>query len=221
MQNYIHMKKIKLFTLIILLVKIGLLNAQTDQGKILLGASSDLGAPLTGSNFIGYSSARDKGDQLGFMESIPSKGISISLLPKVGYFVADNLALGLDFNYTLSTRRSGVSFDTRSSQRMISAGPFLRYYIPMTKVLPYVEINSLFGRAKNKWGSGGHSTINLTSFGAGIGLAIPLTDSFAFDVLAGFNSVTQTSNHSNLQNFRIVSDNLGLKIGFTMFLGSN
>ncbi len=183
-----------------MLINIGLINAQAGQGKILLGASSELGAPLRGSDFInfGYSSSRDKGDEPGFAETLPSKVMTISILPKVGYFVADNLALGLDLNYTLTTRRSGDDLNSRSSQRIINAGHFVRYYIPTTKVLPFFEVNSSFGRALDKWGNvnNGSLTINLASFGGGIGVAIPLTDRFAFDVLAAYSSVTQTSNQT-------------------------
>jgi hypothetical protein len=141
------MKKINVITVFLFLICIGFVNAQTDKGRILLGASSDFGLSFTGYDFIhfGYSSSKFKPDGSSYVEDNSSKRTSMSLLPKFGYFVADNLALGLDFTFGLS-KYNGSNSNTKSISRLLSTGPFVRYYIPTSKVLPFVEVNSSFGR---------------------------------------------------------------------------
>ena len=58
---------------------------------------------------------------------------------KLGFFVIDNLVLGLDLNIALSTVKYGGD-NYESSQNLFSAGPFIRYYIPTSKVLPFFEL---------------------------------------------------------------------------------
>ena len=52
------MKRIKILTISLITINIGLLKAQTNQGRVLLGVSSELSIAGTGTNLlnIGYSS---------------------------------------------------------------------------------------------------------------------------------------------------------------------
>jgi hypothetical protein len=223
------MKKITLLTVVILTISLGFLNAQTNQGKVLLGVSSTLSLAGTGTDLmnLGYSSVKYKSDADGFEESDPDKMTSINLLPKVGYFVIDNLALGLDVNIALSTTKDGENSD-KYSQTLLSVGPFIRYYIPTSKVLPFFEINGSFGSINNKsdyrdntnWEDEEYKS-SVMSIGGGIGIAAPLSDRVIFDVLVGYNSLTVKDKEDNDDNDRTVIGTLGLKIGFTVLLGSN
>ncbi|HSI74863.1 MAG TPA: hypothetical protein VK957_03160 [Lunatimonas sp.] len=220
------MKKINIVTVLLLLINLGFVNAQTDKGRMLLGASSDLGLSGAGLVDIGYSSTKLKLDGASYVEDNSSKITNISLLPKFGYFVADNLALGLDVAFATARLKGGNS-NTESNSRLLSTGPFIRYYIPTAKVLPFVEVNSSFGRRTNttKYVDNPNLQDNITktnirSFGGGIGLAVPLGEKVAFDILAGFNSLTVNNKDGYFSNSRYVTSSLGLKVGFTMFLGS-
>ncbi|WP_158860231.1 outer membrane beta-barrel protein [Lunatibacter salilacus] len=220
------MKKINVLIVFQFLICIGLVNAQTDKGRMLLGASSDLGLTGAGLLDIGYSSTKSKLDGASYVEDNSSKITNISLLPKIGYFVADNLALGLDFTFASAKAKGGIS-NSESTSRLLSTGPFARYYIPTAKVLPFVEVNSSFGRRTNtvKYKDDPNledynAKTNISSFGGGIGLAVPLGEKVAFDILAGFNSLTLNRKNQTPPNFRQVTNSLGLKVGFTMFLGS-
>ncbi len=224
-----NMKKITLLTVFMLTISFGFLNAQTNQGKVLLGVSSTLSLYGTGSDLmnLGYSSVKSKSDADGFEESDPDKMTSINLLPKVGYFVIDNLALGLDVNIALSTTKDGEDSD-KYSQTLLSVGPFIRYYIPTSKVLPFFEINGSLGSINNKNDYSDNTYYedveyksSVMSIGGGIGLAAPLGDRVTFDVLAGYNSLTVKDKEDNDDNYRTVIGTLGLKIGFTILLGSN
>lgn len=222
------MKKITLFTVFLLAISIGLLNAQTNKGKVLLGVSSTLSLAGTGSDLmsLGYSTIKQKSNAAGFEESDPLKNTSINLSPKVGYFVIDNLALGLDLDVALSISKDGEDH-YKYSQTSMSIDPFIRYYIPTSKVLPFFEISSSFGSLNSKMDytdpnqEDFENKYSIFSFGGGIGLAAPLSERITFDVLAGYNSLTRKNKKDNDDNVRIVTGTLGLIIGFTIFLGSN
>ena len=223
------MKKITSFTMILFAISFGILNAQMNQGKVLLGVSSTLSLSAAGSELmnLGFSSMKDKSDADGFEESEPTKMTSINLLPKVGYFVADNLAIGLDARISSSSEKYGGDND-KYSTRVFSAGPFIRYYIPTSKVLPFFEISGSFGGINYKsdysdntyWEDSEYKS-SIMSFGGGIGLAAPLGERIMFDVLAGYDSLTIKDKEDNDDNYRTVIGTLGLKIGFTVLLGSN
>jgi hypothetical protein len=221
------MKKIDVITVFLFLICIGFVNAQTDKGRMLLGASSDLG--LTGSDLLdfGYSSTKSKLDGASYVEDNTTKITNISLLPKFGYFVADNLALGLDFTFASAKAKGGGLSNSESTSRLLSTGPFVRYYIPTAKVLPFIEVNSSFGRRTNtvKYKDNPNledynAKTNISSFGGGFGLAVPLGDKVAFEILAGFNSLTVINENAIFSNSRYVTSSLGLRVGFTIFLGS-
>ncbi len=223
------MKKLNLLIVLMLTIGFGMLQAQTNKGTVLLGVSSTLSLAGTGSDLmnIGISSVKYKSDADGYVEPDPDKMTSFNFLPKAGYFIADNLVLGLDLNIAISSEKDGEDND-KFKRTMISAGPFIRYYIPSTKVLPFIEINSSFGSIKNKyeyydnsfWDDEEYKT-SINSFGGGIGFAAPLGERVTFDVLAGYNSIRIKSKDNNEDNDRSVVGTLGLKLGFTILLGSN
>mgnify|MGYP006286550753 CR=1 FL=1 len=223
------MKKITILAISLITINFGLLQAQTNQGKVLLGVSSTLSLAGTGSDLmnLGYSSVKYKSDADGFEESVPDKMTSINLLPKVGYFVADNFAIGLVLNIALSSTKNGEDND-KYSQTLLSVGPFVRYYIPTSKVLPYFEISGSFGAINNKYDYSDNSNweddeykSSVMSIGGGVGLAAPLGERVTFDVLAGYNSLTVKGKEDNDDNDRTVIGTIGLKIGFTIMLGAN
>ena len=201
------------------------LRAQTNKGKVLLGVSSTLSLAGTGSDLmtLGYTTMKSKSDADGYEDSDPSKTISFNLLPKVGYFVIDNLAVGLDVNMALSSEKYGDSSD-KYITNMLSIGPFIRYYITTEKVLPFFEVGGTFGSVTNKYKSGSNDHKNkssVTSFGAGAGIAIPIGDRVTFDVLAGYSSLTVKDKEDNDDNYRTVIGTIGLKLGIIVFLGAN
>jgi hypothetical protein len=223
------MIKITYFTVFMLTISAGLVNAQTNQGNVLLGVTSTLSIAGAGSDLmnIGFSSVKQKSDADGFEESDPDKMTSINLMPKVGYFVVDNFAVGLDLNIGVSSTQYGENED-KSSQTLLAVGPFARYYIPTAKVLPFIELSGSVGAIKSKYDLSDNSfwedsefKSSVMSIGGGIGLAAPLGERVTFDVLAGYNSLTVKDKENNDDNERTVIGTLGLKIGFTIFLGAN
>ena len=220
------MKKKLLFAVIFLTINVGLLIAQTNQGNVLVGVSSTLSLAGTGSDLmnLGFSSVKYKSDADGYDEPDADKMTNINLLPKFGYFFIDNLALGLGVNIALSTNKDGEDND-KYSQTLLSVEPFMRYYIPTAKVFPFFELSGSFGSIKNKfesddWGDEEYES-SVMSIGGGVGIAAPLGDKVTFDVMAGYNSLTVKDKEDNDDNDRTVIGTFGLKLGFTILLGSN
>ncbi len=55
----------------------------------------------------------------------------------------------------------------------------------------------------------------------GIGVAIPLGEKASFDALVGYHSTIYKDKEDNENNSRNIVGTVGLKLGFTIFLGSN
>ena len=107
-------KKSYLVVIAILLFSFSSNYAQTNKGRFIVGEFTALrfdGSALNPMNF-GYSTIKTKSDS---GDSDPAKNITINLMPKVGYFVADNLAIGLDMSGTISITKSSSESSKQTS----------------------------------------------------------------------------------------------------------
>lgn len=201
----------------------GNLKAQTGKGKFLIGDLYRFG--ITGYGYIsqmniGFGTNTYKSDNSEDPSS--EKFLTLNFIPKAGYFFADNLAVGLDMNLMyLRNKDEHYTY----SVNMLGAGPFIRYYYPMDRVMPFLEVNSSFGRGRNRSYSDAtdneyESVFYLNSFGCGTGIAILLSQKVSFDVIAGYNRVVMKDLEDNDLNYRHITESLGLKLGFTVILGS-
>ncbi len=193
--------------------------AQTGKGRVFMGVSSTYGLVGTGSDLmtLGFSSAKSKSDS--YEDDDPTKTTSFNLVPKVGYFVIDNLAVGLDVNIAMSSEKDG---DYKTTQTLLSAGPFVRYYIPAEKVWPFAELGGSIGSIKSKYGSGSSDAENkssLNSIWGGVGMAVPVGNHVTFDVLAGYRSITHKDKENNDDNYRTVMGTVGVEVGIIVLLG--
>lgn len=219
---------------LILILTLGILPVltlfgQTDQGKVLLGISSRFGlSPLEeGLSYpdmmtLGFSTIKFKSDASGEEESEAMKFNCFNFTPKAGYFIIDNLALGLDVNIGLSSLKETYDDeDYKSNGTMLSAGPFVRYYFPLEKSLPYIEAGGTLGSMKSKYEYDSESEeykSSLNSFMGGVGIAAPLGDKVAFDFMLGYLSTTTKAKEDNEDNERTVIGTFGLKFGVVVFL---
>ena len=209
-----------------LTLSFGTLNAQTFRGKVLVGVASTVGSNSQFSN-LSYTTTKVKSDLPGATDTDPSNTFGLNLLPKIGYFVADNFALGLDMNFAYSTT-SDETVIAFARQSAVVVGPFVRAYIPTQKVLPFVEFSAAFGgssvEVEFRDPFSGTQTFedksNLRSMGVGFGLAAPLGDKITFDALAFYNSSVSKRTENNPNEERTVSGSLGVRLGFTLLLGT-
>lgn len=193
------MKKTSLLTIGLLVISIGFMNAQINKGGFKVGLSSDIFD-------LGYTKMKvnfDAGSEFS------TKHFNFNLAPKVSYFVIDKLEVGLDINFGLTMNY----FDEDSFNRIttINAGPFVRYYIPTSKVLPFLELGGAFGS------QGSYTTVN---YGGGIGLAVPLGGRVLADILARYHSQSLKDGDSSTGS-TIITGGFGLNLGFAFLLDSN
>lgn len=220
------MKKILVLLVIGLFLNVTFVSGQTTKGNSQLGLSTTLNLAGMGSDLIGFgaTSVKYKSNASGYTEPDPDKQMSFNLAPKFGYFIMDNLAVGAELNFAYRSEKDGTD-DDKYSTTLFGAGPFVRYYFPAGKVFPYAEANSFFGSMKSKYdpseGTGDEDKSGITAFGGGLGVAIPMGEKVSFDLMAGYNSFTIKDKEDNPDDERVVLGTFGIKLGITIFLGSN
>ena len=196
-----------------------IIHAQTEKGKTIVAISSALGIGGT-SNGFAFSSNKTKSDNFN---SDPIKITSFNLSPRVGYFVANNLALGAELFYSYSKQddflfEGDILFEEVKSNS-IGAGPFARYYIKAKKLTPFIEAGVVFGRAKSSISDFSENEFSLFNFGGGAGIAIPLGKKVSFDALLGYTHFETKQKEDNPSNVRNISNNFSLNLGFSVYLG--
>ncbi|MBC6991693.1 outer membrane beta-barrel protein [Hymenobacter sp. BT491] len=100
-----------------------------------LGAQAQIaaGTTLLGGN-AGYSSQTQKSEFANSPSSDPdNKYHQYELAPTVGYFIADNLAVGVSFGLAGTQQKQknyngNLSYTNETKMRYLSVGPLLRYY---------------------------------------------------------------------------------------------
>ena len=213
------MKKIVLCLTVFCLFAFVGTNAQMTKGRILVGLTSTIHLSEvgpSGTDLLG----------LGYVKTSDPDGDSynttyFNLLPRGGYFVIDNLVVGLDIVISSSKEKDPES-DSKYTSSMLAAGPFVRYYYPLEKVYPFAELGISFGSHKDNWSYGGaddKETYTATNFGGGIGAAFPLGDMVTFDVMAGYTHLSFTDKTTAGDPYKVKSGAIGLKMGFTVFFG--
>lgn len=169
------MKKLNLLVLVTFLFAIvSTSHGQISKGKVMLGTDLALSSTMVDSD----ESDTDDSD------------ILINLNPKIGYFFADNFSLGLGIEYTYSRDQIG---DAESIGTDLLAGPFTRYYIPIT------ENSSFFAEASVVFGTQSVEEagveVSTTLIGAGIGPGITIfaNDKFALEGVVRYNYISGTT----------------------------
>ena len=215
------MKKSLFLISVVCILGISTLNAQIEKGKILFGlstSSNNLYSMYSGgsANFfhLGFSTLKTKSD-IGDGNSEKVRTFNFS--PRFGYFITKNLAAGLDLNYSLLSMGTGSSKETIS---MFGIGPFIRYYMPLKKVDPFVEVEGSFGSSGDKYVEN-NSKSSVNSFLGGVGIAIPVGDKFAFDLMGGYVTTTMKDKENNPNNARTILGTVAFKVGFHLYLGGS
>ena len=144
------MKNLYLLIPVICLLSFRPAKAQPEQGRILVSVTSTAGLGDFGTDLmnIGLTTQTVKYDGGGNGSAYSKLGIN--LLPRVGYFVVNTLAIGADILVDFVSRKSKDS-DYKFTQSTLAAGPFARYYFPLEKVYPFIEASASFGIYKQKW----------------------------------------------------------------------
>ena len=173
--------------------------AQFNQGRMLVGGA------------VAFSSLTTKDDAV----STDTKSTSLSLTPNVGYFVIDNLALGLDVSFTTQKDTQGAS---TSKSTGILAGPFVRYYL---KPGIFFQGEYQFGSEKFTFEGApfsGEFKENLSAWALSVGYAWFLNDHIAIEPMISYKSVS--ANEKDV-DYKATNSGLNIGIGFQIYLGKS
>jgi outer membrane protein len=120
---------------------------------------------------------------------------TLSITPRVGYFLMDHVALGVSLPLSVTRDHSDTPISGTSQGRSIGIGPFIRYYIPIDQKL-YVVTEA--GYSWNYYHSENSQSTTVQkqqsrqlNFGAGVSYFI--NKNVGIELLAGYRKLTQTS----------------------------
>ncbi|AQS92779.1 hypothetical protein BXQ17_01300 [Polaribacter sp. BM10] len=201
------MKKIALLFITFITISI---NAQTEKGSFMIGASSNLnfGSAKIWSENDGYNS----GD---------TKATNFSIAPKVGYFIIDNFVIGteLGLSYSKSSYENGS--DSYKNNSFVFT-PFLKNYFLKGEFKPFIEAKVSFGKNKSEnnyydafdsYNYTDESNIFGYEFGAGIAYFINDTISVEFSL-----KYNKTKNDTTNGDYTYHVSSFNSSIGFGIFL---
>ncbi|RYZ21702.1 MAG: hypothetical protein EOO16_11985 [Chitinophagaceae bacterium] len=114
-QKISSMKKIALFSFGMLSVAAA--NAQLNKGRIFLGGS--------------ISSNQTKNTTVNTPADVVTKQQSTTIDPAVGFFIKDNLVVGVNVGFTQSKKTNSVVGTTQTKESIIAPGIFARQYFPL------------------------------------------------------------------------------------------
>jgi hypothetical protein len=216
-KNFI-MKKLWLLILVICFVGAPTLKAQLEKGNIMTGVTS------TANLWSNYGSSLMN---IGFMstkynDSDPYKCIHFNFLPRGGYFIMDNVVVGLNLLLGTYTEKSQDG-DYKESGTTIGIGPFARYYHPLENIYPFVEVNLKGGTHIDKYKSASWDDTEkwcLFSFGAGGGVAKPLSEKVTLDAMIDYNFLSwKEKGEVDGEGSTEKQSAIGVTVGFTIYLG--
>ena len=183
-------------------------NAQTEKGKILLGGQSSL-------EFTSYSSEWET--DYGSGDNGKSRYLDIT--PQVGYFIANNLAVGLEIPYSFSKEIDGDDSYSTSSFAVV---PFARYYFGKTKIKPYLHGGIGPGWGKNKSvifkSPDIEVSTNLVAYEFGGGLGVFINEHVSVDFGLGYGNASSKWTDSSNQNRKDIIKGIDATIGIVVCL---
>lgn len=207
------MKKTSLFIILILLALLS--SAQhTDKGRSIFVIST--GIPINAKEFDSMNMFHSTQKiQNNTHNTTERKGFIINLQPEWGYFVSDNVLLGLSSNLDYS--KSWQEQDSYIYSGL-GTGPLLRFFFPFSKILPYFELKCSYSLYRRKSSNNNEFTSSqIIMLGSGLGVDIPLGRKIALDISVSYQQLSRSKLEGSANVYKIKE--LALKIGFCMFLG--
>lgn len=217
------MKKTFLFIAVICLIASDAV-AQLEKGNLMFGVTSTftlMGGWGSELGSLGFSNTKHND---GTTTEDAYKQTTYNLLPKTGYFIIDNLVAGLEVIVSGYTEEN-ADYEGKWSESIFGIGPFVRYYYPLEKIYPFVEVDAVFGTYKYKWpdSGGGYEEVKngLFMFGGFLGAALPLGEKVTLDLLAGYirssiNFLAEDNGES--VDYQEITGGVGIKVGFSVYL---
>ena len=183
------MKTLKSITIVITILLIATANAQITQGNWMVGGSG---------NFTNYKSTFQSNNT-----EVIQTGYGFNILPNLGYFIEDNLALGAIVGFSFSN----PSGDNNNSKGY-GISPFIRYYFRKSDKMINPFLQTSYGFNEGKSDSGGLN--KSTGYSIKGGSAIFFNSSVALELSLNYDSSKFNSNSK--------SNNFTVGIGFQIHL---
>lgn len=190
----------------------GLVNAQMTKGNWV----------VSGSTNIAFSNASSKIKFDG--NSVDGPKINTFMVtPSVGYFVTDNIAVGMDLSFISVTQKDNDG--DKSTNNTVSVMPTGTYYFKgATNVVPYAGAGVGYASVTNKYTSG-NSDVKLTSDGlawkAKGGIVYLLTPSIGLDFGLSYHAFSTKQDIDYGVGSMKVTENtntFGVNAGISVFL---
>ncbi len=203
------MKKLILATFLFVLV-LGV-RAQTEAGKFLIGAGTQIGA-----SFLTY-----KYQENG--QSIGSYNVNTySINPSIGYFLINNLEIGVTGIYSSQYQKEGSEVFSTSEYGI---GPMCRYYFGHSKIKPYINGSIIFvtisysNPEETEFGTIDNvtSTSKGNIFNVGPGVSIFVNNFLAIDGQIDYTGSTSKFVENSITQTTTVSG-ISVLVGFTISL---
>jgi opacity protein-like surface antigen len=200
------MKKIKLLSILIFLSAFILSGfSQTTQGKIFVGGTSSFGLNA-------YSDKWKNDDDNG----IDGKGFNATLNPIGGFFIIDNLVVGVNLQLGFN-RYKEDNTDNIEKYSNTYFGPFGRYYFDLGKIKPYGHFGFGGGMRVYKYDPNGGST-STYKYGViylqiGGGASFFINDNIALDLSLMYQRTRSKAKQNNDNNERDNTASFGLTGG--------
>ena len=214
------MKKLLVLLLMLSAVQIGI--GQTEKGRILTGAILDLSGDfnsflLAPANTIGVSFTTTKLEN-DFTTSDERRLTTFSFSPRMAYFLIDDFALGFNLLYLFQNSKPENS-SSESQLTIYAGGPFVRYYFPLKKLRPFVEIYGVFGEIATTFsGFGGGEEqfkTSLTDLYGGAGIAYFIGKNVSLEAQLGYRALTAEDMDSPNNQKRTINS-IGMRLGFNI-----
>lgn len=199
----------KLFTLLFVsALAVPAVWAQTTQGSISVGGSASFDSYKNESQYAGAA----------------YKSSSLGISPKAGYFVIDNLEVGVNLGF--SSGKYGYENVDATKTSSFLAGPYARYYkfTSNERFAFTAEAGFTFGSGKEKFPAGAEWKTGETIAYLSPGFTYFLTDKWGLDLqLRGirFRSYdpNKDADNNNQNTFTFGVNSLSPTLGFRYFVG--
>lgn len=213
--------KMKKITLLIALLSFGAVTAQTEKGTFI----------ISGQTGIGFNSTSVKHEYAGKTTDGP-KTDAFNISPSVGYFIIDNLSIGLELDYgTATTKQEGVispptvgmvyqEINSKSTETTFAIMPTTTYFFSKGKARPYINAGIGFIDIKQETNtlssSGAFSSYKSNNgfiWSVGGGLAYFISNAISFDLGLAYAKYTYEE-----YDVKVKTGALGANIGISIFL---
>lgn len=159
---------------------------------------------------------------------IKSEGLSVdgtkttnfTVTPSFGYFVIDNLAIGMDLELSTHTIKAEASVTSSEEYKntAFSAIPSVTYYFSTdSRAFPYIGAGAGYASVKSMYGNVETQNDNFFVWRVKGGISYLITNDVSVDLGLNYNQLSTKINDTNPEQ-KIIAKNFGATLGFSIFL---